>query len=551
MRTVKIELIDEGLIIEASAGEVLGDALSKEGLIELPCGGRGLCGQCIIEVYGEVSEPTGNEVARGLTGPERLACQTRVLGDVKVRLKRKVFKTASARSMFIDVKVVRPLYSIVKLEDLPVSTYPHAVLASAAIKSGGKHLLVIDGVGAVASTDKGRDELSVLLVDVGTTKIAYQAIRYKGEIIDEGAVLNPQFVYGSDVMTRLAKALKDPKVLSDMRAKLEESIRSLINKYSAAACLVAGNSTMESMLVGAPLNYLAERPYQPLLKGPFVIELDGITCYVAPMIGGHVGGDAFMNLAAAEYLKPPTPYMIVDLGTNTEVILVRELGSERLVTVASAPAGPAFEGHIGSGVSMTVGGITHVKIVSEDESGRPVFEVKGSGPGIMGSGLVSLMAELVRKGYVSVSGRIVKGFVKRNAGKAFIIREGGPGEAEVLVTQRDIREFQKAMSAVKTSWELVLKNTGVEAGDLKLVFLSGNFGSSLDVTDALYLHLIPPVNPDLVVVGGNMVLTGLRVAYLDKQHLMRVWEIAEKAKHIDLAEDPEFSAAWIRNLNFR
>ncbi len=550
MKNVKIELIDEGLIIEASAGETLGDVLSKEGLIEQPCGGRGLCGQCIIEVYGEVSEPTGNEVARGLTGPERLACQTRVLGDVKVRLKRKVFKAASARSMLVDVKDVKPLFLLVKLGDLPVSTYPHAVLASALVKSDGKHLLVLDGVGAVASTDKGRDELNVLLVDLGTTKIAYQAIRYGGEIIDEGVTLNPQLVYGSDVMTRLAKALKDTEALSDMRAKLEESIRSLIIKYDAAACLVAGNSTMESMLVGTPLNYLAERPYQPLLKGPFVIEVGGVPCYVAPMIGSHVGGDAFMNLAAAEYLQPPTPYLIIDLGTNTEVILVRERGSKRLVTVASAPAGPAFEGHIGSGASMAVGGITHVKVVSEDESGRPVFKVEGSGPGIMGSGLVSLMAELVRKGYVSVSGRVVRGFVRRNEGKAFIISRAGPDGSEVLITQRDIREFQKAMSAVKTSWEFVLKKAGVEVGDLKMVFLSGNFGSSLDVTDALYLRLIPPVDPGSVVVGGNMVLTGLRVTYLDREHFMRVWGITERAQHIDLAEDPEFSAAWIRNLNF-
>ncbi|URD53680.1 2Fe-2S iron-sulfur cluster-binding protein [Chroococcidiopsis sp. CCNUC1] len=56
----------------------------------LNCHGLGTCGTCAVQVEGAVSEPEWRETTRrslpphALTQNRRLACQTQVLGDVKV-----------------------------------------------------------------------------------------------------------------------------------------------------------------------------------------------------------------------------------------------------------------------------------------------------------------------------------------------------------------------------------------------------------------------------------------------------------------------------------
>ncbi len=542
----KVRIVADGKIKEmiVEVGVRLGDVLSEEGLIQLPCGGRGLCGSCIVEVSGEVSGPTGNEVLRGLTGKYRLACQVRVLGDVEVKVLSIGRPKVSSTSIHIPVKGGPPLLRLKNLRQVPTSTYPYPVLPEvleSLREVREAQLLVFEGFGAVSVSSN--DEVRVALVDLGTTKIAYSLTNLRGDMLKEGALLNPQTAYGADVMTRLSMALEGAGTYSKLRDAAVTAIKSILSSERADACLIAGNSAMESLFLGLPVSTLASKPYTPVLKGPFLTYVERKPCLASPLIAGHVGGDAFMDLVAALQLNPSTPYAVIDVGTNTEVLLIDEDGE---LHVSSAPAGPAFEGHLTSGTPASLGGFTEVRLEGFTESGSPKFRVVGTGRGLTGSGVVSLVAELVRHGLVDSSGRFREGFTRFAGVKAFVIREEDP--SPTLFTQKDMREFQKALSAVRTAWELTLRRAGIEAPQLKQVFIAGNFGVGLNLEDAFLLKLIPPVGEDKVVVAGNMVLSGLRVSLLSKKAFFKAWKLAERANHLDLAEDEEFADLWIRNL---
>jgi ferredoxin len=87
-----------GRTVECEVGAVLRDVLLEAGLSPhngamdtLNCGGRGTCGTCAVAVDGEVTDPGTRERVRLSVPPHdpdaglRLACRTRVRGDVVVR----------------------------------------------------------------------------------------------------------------------------------------------------------------------------------------------------------------------------------------------------------------------------------------------------------------------------------------------------------------------------------------------------------------------------------------------------------------------------------
>ncbi len=551
VKTVNGETIE----LKAKIGDNLGVILSKHNLLVLPCNGRGLCGQCLVRVSGKVSDPTGNEVIRGYVGNLRLACQTRILGNVFVEvLQRTHYPYISKLSMNIIVPRISPIFKVVKVQDKPP------------IDKGGSYI-IIDSLRSVNWTqykrlvkirefivgclDKEVDEPRVLLVDLGTTKIAYSVVE-GNKVLKEKVILNPLIKYGLDVITRLSRIIESNDVALEMQKELMYTLRKMLQDNNIVMAGIAGNSVMESILLGLPVKQLAVKPFQPYMKGPFIYAVEGIPLYIAPMLGGFVGGDAFANLALAEYMKLSKPYMIVDLGTNTEVILALENG----FVATSTPAGPAFEGHVTRGVGIQFAGIDRVRIIGFKDNDEPVFNYtvigKGKPVGLLGSGMVSLVAELLRNNLVDRSGRIIRGYKYVNNVKAIIVanaEDTGTGEP-IIFTQKDVREFQKALSAIRTAWQILLMRTGIDASKLKHILIAGSFGANLDIRDILDLELIPRIDSSKVVILGNSVVAGLKTIIMDSKHEEYMHRLIKDIRVIELAEDPEFNKLWINNLSF-
>ncbi len=539
----EVNIVVEGFgTLRAEVGCNLGEVLASKGLISLPCGGRGLCGQCIVYIKGEVPPRTGNEAARGLKGNYRLACRVRVYSDVVVKITRRPSLKVPKQSYEVSLRAVNPIYNVVDLSQPAISRRKY-VPASTLYCTSGKALLIDGFIISSASNDFS----NVLLVDLGTTKIMYQVRDSKANLISDGVILNPLHIYGADIITRVTKALKDPRVYAEMSASLHDLIKSLINREKAVLTVIAGNSVMESIFMGLPLKSLAEKPFQPVAKGPFIFVLPGTShaTLLAPLLAGFVGGDAFANLLAAEYVGLQKPYLIIDLGTNTEVLLA----VEDKYFVASAPAGPAFEGHITSGVSSVIGGIEEVRISGFSKEGSPKFTWRGDPVGLLGSGVISLVAELVRYGLVNKEGRIIKGYDVIDGVKLFTIT-GGAEERVINFTYSDLRGFQKAMAAVKAGWRTVLSEGSVSIDDLKYVVLCGSFGSRISPEDAALLRLIPPVSAEKVVITGNLVLSGLKVYVFDKSSQEIARNILSRLIHVDLVRSENFMKLWIKSLKF-
>ncbi len=529
-------IVKERTVIEACRGENLGRILAKHGVMPLPCGGRGLCGLCQVRVSGGVSPPTGNEVLRGFTGRERLACQVRVVGDVEVEPLLRVTKRlrVPAYSLEVPVTSVNPLARPVE---------GPLVEASKPVIIGGEYsprlILVADEY--MAAT-RGSPE-KILLVDIGTTKIAYQVLGMDGGVEDEGVTANPLNIYGADIVSRMTVFNEDPQLYRKAVKTLRDELASIAEKYNPGLILAAGNSVNTHILAGLPLNTLAVKPFQPLARGPFILYAKGHPIVTAPLIAGFVGGDAYSVLVASLALNPPRPYLIIDIGTNTETLLV----TRDKIYATSTPAGPAFEGHLASSSTIYHGGIYRVGIEGLGDSGRPVFmyESIGEPRGFLGTGVISIMAELLRKRLIDETGRIIRGYTRLHGVKAFVVDD----KRDIVFTQKDIREFQKAYSAVKTSWRIVLREAGLSPNELRVVFIAGTFGSAIDRRDLIDLGLVPVCSEERIVYGGNMVLSGLRVMALDSKYYTMYESLARQIVHINLAEHPSYTSEWLENLN--
>ncbi len=555
---VTVYIRNLGKKIKANYSDVLGSVLAKNNLLPLPCGGRGFCGQCIIKIKGKVSEPTGNELSRGLGGELRLACQTKLLGDVEVELFHKPMFNVSYYSYNIVLRRIKPIYHVSNIisENLPLTFSRELIITRDNCLAGGDKVISLFDHPISAINIREGEEQHILLVDIGTTKIAYQVVDKLGKVFFEKIILNPLVRYGADIITRLTKIMERSGKMVEMRDLLMKTIENISRGYENIVLVTfAGNTVNQSIALGLPVDKLAVKPYQPYFKGPFIGVTDNcIPFYAAPFIGGFVGGDAFSNMAAAEYMGLKKPYLIVDIGTNTEVI-VGTGRDEDPMYATSTPAGPAFEGHIESGAGVGLPGISKVRI-KEVREDNVLFEYVVEGgvkpAGLLGSGVISLMAELLRNKVIDRRGRITKGYSRIKGVKTLTI--AGPDETvtskPIIFTQHDVRELQKAIAAVKTSWQLLLQEANIEVENLRWVVLTGTFGSAIDIDDALLLGLIPRIPRNKIIIAGNMVLSGLKTLVLDSEHEKNMRDLLKKARSIDLAETRDFTSVWIKNLEF-
>ncbi|WP_434731562.1 ASKHA domain-containing protein [Thermogladius sp. KZ2Tp1] len=512
----EVNIVVGNRVLRGVSGGNLGEILAKNGVIALPCGGRGLCGLCRVVVKkGSTSPPSKYERALGYTGPVRLACQTRVLSDVEVELFPGLAKPVRINTVVVNPRRVEPVVTKVK----------------------PRLFRVLDRV-VELTTDLQR----ALLVDLGTTKTAYQVVDLEGDVLAEDSVFTPLQDYGADIITRLTKALEDKRYMDDMTTRLRGLVSEIADKHNAGLVLLAGNSVMESIFFGLKLDSLAEYPYQPPTRGPILDSLGGRLVLGFPMLHGYLGGDAYADLVATLELRLETPYLLIDIGTNTEIFLVKE----EVVYGTSTPSGPAFETGVSRGSTIVQGGVYEARI-DRLENGRPVFSYKYlvSTSGILGPALVSIVADLRRHGLVDENGKFTTGYATIEGGlKVFYI---DPSK-DLYVSQLDVRNLQKAVAAVKSGIRILMREAGVSSSDLRQVVVAGSFGAALDLEDAMAIGLVPQVDRERVLVVGNLVLPGLRVAFLDREYLVDFREIAGKMLFVELPKVADYMNVWIDSL---
>lgn len=396
-----------------------------------------------------------------------------------------------------------------------------------------------DGVSARYACD-GEKGYGVA-VDIGTTTVAFALCDLEsGAVLEKFAGLNRQSAFGADVISRIVAAESGSAELLTraVRGQIEEALEGFRKKYrigSIRKAAVCGNTTMLHLFCGEDVSGIGRYPFTPAfteyrsLPGREV-GLSAEEVQVLPSVSAYVGADVVAGCVASGLDTEES--LLADIGTNGEMIV--HAGGRFLCT--STAAGPCFEGaNIECGTGGVAGAIDSVR---ESGNGIVYTTIGGGAPcGICGGGLVDAVALMLEKGAIDETG-------------AFQQEDNFRISENVYISQKDIRNFQLAKSAVYSGICVLAERAGVLPQNLRKLYIAGGLGFYLNGESARKVGLLPKENAANQQAVGNAALAGTQACMLSRAALAKAEKIAAEAEYIDLSADAEFMDAYIENMNF-
>jgi len=387
--------------------------------------------------------------------------------------------------------------------------------------------LVREGLGA--AVDVGTTTVAVLLVDLTS-----------GKIVGRATDFNRQAHYGDDVLTRINLCTGNPAMIAKLQtAVVKETIAPLLTEAGATnrlACItIAGNTTMLHLLAGVDPTPMGTVPFTPAFLDHRVIRLPGLgvaNVHLLPGMSAYVGADLCAGVLASGLAYDDGPSLLVDVGTNGEIVLK----SDGLLYGCATAAGPAFEGAgLTSGARAGPGAIERVRFDREPFAVHTKTIGRRKAVGVCGSGYIDLLAEGRRVGLLNERGRFATPDRLRLADRVF-------------VTEADIAHLLQAKAAIAAGILTLLHRAGLEPPQVKMLYLAGGFGLHLDVTNAIACGMLPGFVPEQVQVIGNSSLAGAYLALLDNGVLDELRRLARELNVVELNLDPGFETRYIDQL---
>jgi uncharacterized 2Fe-2S/4Fe-4S cluster protein (DUF4445 family) len=572
-------------------------------------------------------------------GQVRLSCQCKVLGDVLINVPEesrgnKQIVRKSARERAIEIKPsVRKYYVSMTPPNLerPIADWERLAkgleTSMGLVRRGEENLprwfnLTIDYQclrtlsstlreakwNVTVSVWQDREVIDVqpgyvedsygAAVDIGSTTVALYLCNLRtGELLAAESEMNPQIVYGEDVMSRIQYAIEH----KDGLEKLHKAIIATLNKLLKHAVksanahhreeiasgkttssndirmeevlemVLVGNSTMHHLLLNLHPKDLGLAPFVPAIHKSVNVKARELglqinpsgNIHVLPTIASFVGADTSAMILAEEPHKQDENWLLIDVGTNAELVL----GNRKRLLCTSTPTGPALEGaHVEYGMRAAPGAIERVhidgktlepkyRVIGVDGWNTDHSEFKGHVKGICGSAIIDSVAELFRAGIVDSRGRFKRGLESKR------VREGENGWEYVIawaeetsigrdipMTQQDVRQIQLAKAALFVAARTLLKRSGLQSPDK--IILAGGFGSFIDKEKAMLIGLIPDCELDKVYAVGNAAGDGARIALLNVEKRDEIDSIARSVERFELPTDPEFQNQFMLATSF-
>jgi len=505
--------------------------------ISSECGGRGKCGLDIIRIekgggsLSDLSDAEKKFIKQGkLKSGQRLACQAVVKDsskDITVFVSDfgdyTILTDVIERDIELDPFVYRKENEVFYYPDKKIGDYSGHIFGLA--------------------VDIGTTTIVMQLMDLESGKNVGKPVAYK----------NPQIAFGNDIISRIGYSVNNRNGLKELQDYVISGINESIQKMEDSLgykegmlkdniydAVIVGNSTMRDIFFGINVKSLGFIPFEPHDKNPVNMaagELglninDNALVYGPALIGGHAGADCLSDIIATRIYKYPDISMIIDIGTNGEIVI----GNNKKMLTASCAAGGAYEGYqISCGVGAIAGAITEVMI----DDGKISLKTIGDAPakGTCGSGVIDLLAELLKNDIMNDRARISEDFHLGNG---------------IYLTQDDINQLIIAKAGLRTDQDLLIKYYGVNLDDIKHVYLAGAFGNFMNVENAMAIGLLPRVDRKKFIRFGNGALAGAIDMLLSRKIRREAEQLTDMITHTkpNEIEKEEFQYMVADNMYF-
>ena len=606
--------------VRVPTGVTVFDAASWNGIaIDSTCGGHGTCHKCKVRV-----EPAGLDGGAGDAAPVtrhdertfsgdqldagwRLGCLVQATRDLRVEVPplttrpkaatvgvgRQVILRPALQKRYVELDeatladqrtdLVRLTDAITDLEltaDLHVLRRLSTVLRQADFKVTA---VIIDEALVDVEPGDTTDARYAIAFDLGTTTVVATLLDVgTGTPLAVASMLNKQQPFGGDVISRISATMMDPEALGRLQVAAGATLAELaaqvcreaaVDPASVYEVAVAGNATMTALVLGIDPEPLGVAPFvMSTAQPPSVLATEvGLSlhprarAFFFPALGAYVGGDIVAGMLATGMDRDKRTRLFIDVGTNCEIVL----SDGDTILSTAAPAGPAFEGGaIRCGMRAADGAIETVKLDAASTEAPVVLGVIGDVEprGLCGSGLVDIVAELVRLRLLDASGRLVPDEVAAELAPALADRMARIGEERVFLlhrptpetvpaecvylSQRDVRELQFAKAAISTGWSLLLEQLGLEHRDVQQVLLAGSFGSYLSPAAAVRIGLVPQLPVMRILSAGNVAGEGAKMALLSVRERAGATALVGEVTYVELSDRPDFNDAFVEQLSF-
>ncbi|KAA1294836.1 MAG: DUF4445 domain-containing protein [SAR202 cluster bacterium] len=529
--------------LDSEKGESLFDfADSLSVRVPTSCGRTGECHECIVEIRKGSEAITPKTTSENfLRGDYRLACQAFV-ADPSAEIEFAILRR-QPRILTSGLKrdiALRPSYTRIEQD------------------------VVFDSPEGPIAVDKYSGAIYGIAADLGTTTVVLNLVNLEsGEIEYTASFENPQRFGGSDVMNRISydggpdSGELQSVIVSAINFEIGEMVRVLkIRRRQIFEIVAVGNTTMRDLFFGIDVQSIGTRPYKSLIEEEFKVgervntalttsayELGlrihpKATAYGGPLIASHIGADTAADLLALGIEDQIEPVILVDVGTNTEVVI----GNREKLFAASCPAGPAFEGgQVTYGMPGYDGAVE--KIVINDQGSVVSKDVIGDAPpvGICGSGLIDLLAELRRVNLMDELGKFSDG-----SGSYEFSSDNG-----LTLSRADISALAQAKAANYCGQAIVLREYGLPTDNFEKLYLAGGFANYVNESNAIDIGFIANVPIEKVQKVGNVSLEGAVIMLLSTSKRREIEKLVTTVQHIELETAPDFFDFFVEGCMFK
>ena len=533
----------DGKTYQLSPGKTVFD-YADDLAVQVPtsCLRTGQCHECIVEIkQGMEHLRPPNDAESFLRDNYRLACQSIVL-DIDTHIEF----TPLRRSP----RILTQIGTVGEKTDTSQSLNPLVTQKDGIVYYDSEPV------------DRFRGHIYGLALDIGTTTVVANLVDLEnGETVSVSSFENPQRFGGSDIMHRISYD-------GEFEGELRKSLIAALNSQIMEMCethdfvrqeiyeiVVAGNTTMRDIFFRQDVQSIGQKPYKSVIEHEYLEGMRSTTSltekarrigirsnpkalvYSLPLIASHVGADVAADLVSIDMQSQEDIVMLVDVGTNTEVVV----GNSNRMVSASCPAGPAFEGGgIEYGMPAYPGAIESV--IWND--GKLEYEtIDGKEPqGLCGSGLISLLAEMLRNDQMSPKGV----FANRKQRILELFPEHG-----ITFSRDDASNLAQAKAANYCGQYIVLRHFGCSPQNISKLYLAGGFANYVNIQDAIDIGFLAPVPEERIVKIGNAAVGGAKEVLLSREKRIEIENFVKNIEHIELETTSDFFDVFVEGCQFK